>query len=146
MYNYSGLIHDMKIRGWGLVLLGIIVIVIEMLSRKKKKIKNAKKKIPVIGLVSVACGLVIAMVYLSRIITPGIASYAGEFENSFRDGRRTFSSYKYTFCSGEGEKKTFYLDTRSKNTIFPEEFQKGEEYVIYYDEMTKIIVKVEKTD
>ena len=40
----------------------------------------------------------------------------------------------------------FFLDIFSKKEVFPFVFEKGQEYTIYFDEFTKIILKVVKAD
>ena len=37
-------------------------------------------------------------------------------------------------------------DIYSKRKIFPEEFKEAQEYTIYYDKLTKIIVKVDMVE
>ena len=37
----------------------------------------------------------------------------------------------------------FYLDDSSQKQICPDEFNEGESYRIYFDSLTKVIVKVE---
>lgn len=53
---------------------------------------------------------------------------------------------EYVFYNGEGKKQEYYLDVFSKKEIFPEGFELNQEYTIYFDEFTDVIVKVEKTN
>ena len=110
----------------------------------KKPIRFSKFKIE---LVSIAFGTVLSIVFLSRILFPGISSYTGEFVESHRTSRVApplpFTS-KYVFWDGEGEKKVVYLDTFAKKQIVPDGFKQGEEYTVYFDEFTKVIVRVEQ--
>ena len=41
------------------------------------------------------------------------------------------------------KKRKYFTWILSKKEIYPNDFEIGEEYVVYYDEFTKIIVKVE---
>ena len=142
MYNFSGITY----RLWGecsfFFLLPIISILINILM--KKPIRFSKFKIE---LVSIAFGTVLSIVFLSRILFPGISSYTGEFVESHRTSRVApplpFTS-KYVFWDGEGEKKVVYLDTFAKKQIVPDGFKQGEEYTVYFDEFTKVIVRVEQ--
>lgn len=88
-------------------------------------------------------------VNLSKIVFPNVASYTGAFESSYRDSSVAPPlpvTYGYCFWNGEGKKPIFYLDIYSKRKIFPEEFKEAQEYTIYYDKLTKIIVKVDMVE
>lgn len=141
MYNYSGL----WFRIWGscgiILLLPVISWLFHCPWKNKVRIRDMKTEIVVfVG------AIVFALYFLSRIVFPDVASYTGTFQSSYRDSRSAPPlpvTYEYCFWNGEGKKPTFYLDIYSKREIFPEEFNKEQEYTIYYDKLTNVIVKVD---
>ena len=122
-------------------LLGAACILIEKPWRKDFKLKKCR-----IDLVLIALAVCMSIVYMSRIISPAVSSYTGEFvrtrRNSVGSVRFPFT-FEYTFEHEEGGRKTFYLDAFSKKEIFPYDFEKTLKYTIYYDELTRVITKVE---
>lgn len=146
MYNFSGVFY----RIWGvcgiMFALGIVCIVLEKLHKEKLekeefKIKNCKA-----GLCLIAVAVCFSLVYGSRILFPDVSSYTGEFIYSQRDSSVAPPlplTDEYVFWNGEGYKFGFYLDVLSKKEIFPYEFEKSQQYTIYYDKLTKVIVYVE---
>ena len=141
MLNFSGVWY----RIWGvcgvILILGVVIILFERLWSKKGKNKDFK-----LGLIAIAIGICMSLIYASRIVFPDVSSYTGEFIESHRNSRVApplpFTS-EYVFWNGEGKKKTFYLDTFSKKEIFPHELVSDQKYKIYFDEFTNVIIKVE---
>lgn len=141
MYNYSGLMY--RICGvCGIIfLLGIICILFQTLWTKEFKIRDCK-----VGLAAVVFAICLTIVYASRIVFPGVSSYAGKFIDSHRNSQVAPPlplTNEYIFWSGQGKKKVFYLDVLSKKEIFPYEFEEGKDYTIYFDDFTHVIVRVE---
>ena len=141
MYDFSGVLY----RIWGVcgifLFLGVAVILLEKLLSKKFKIKNC-----IAGLLAIALAISFSSIYLSRIVFPDVSSYTGEFIESHRNSRVAPPlplTKEYVFWNGEGKRKVFYLDVLSKKEIFPYEFVSGQKYTIYFDEFTKVIVKVD---
>ena len=141
MYNFSGIAY----RIWGMCSFFFILPLASLLISivMKKPIRFSKFKVE---LGCVAIGVILSVVFLSRILFPGVSSYTGEFVESHRTSRVApplpFTS-KYVFWNGEGKKKVVYLDTFSKK-IIPDGLEAGEEYTVYFDEFTKVIVRVEQ--
>lgn len=141
MFNYSGLIY----RIWGvagiIAVVGLIGILTARPWRKKFKISTI-----IIDLVFIAFAICLGLAYYSSILFPNISSYTGEFITMNRNSRVAPPlpvTYEYIFWDGEGIKPKFYLDTFSKNKIYPYEFEVGKKYTVYFDEFTSIIVRIE---
>ena len=141
MYNYAGLVY----RIWGvsgiLLLLGMVCVLLEKPWIRGFNIRDCK-----VGVVIIAFSVCLSLVYLSRIISPNISSHTGVFVDYQRNSRVAPPlpvTYEYVFTNSEEKKKVFYLDSFSKSKIYPSEFESGQEYTIYYDRLTKIIVKVQ---
>lgn len=142
MYNFSGIAY----RIWGMC--GIIFLLslaaIVLFGKPwRNDFKISKYKVELFAMAFAVC---LGCTYLFRIIFPDVSSYTGEFVESYRTSRVApplpFTS-KYVFWNGEGKKKVVYLDTFSKKQIVPDGFKPGEEYTVYFDEFTKVIVRVE---
>lgn len=87
-----------------------------------------------------------SLVYISRVVFPNVSSYAGEFVSTNRNSRVAPPlplTSEYVFWNGEGKKQVFYLDALSKKEIIPYELETGKEYIIYFDDFTNVIVKIE---
>lgn len=144
MFNFSGVWY----RIWGVCgivfILGLVCILFERPWAKNIKIKDCK-----LGLIIIAFAICLCLIYASRIMFPKVSSYTGEFIESHRNSRVAPPlpvTYEYVFWNGEGNKKVFYLDTFSKTDMFPHEFSCEQKYTIYFDEFTKVIVKIEMVD
>lgn len=144
MYNFAGIYY----RLWavfGFFLAGSIVLaLIEKPWKEKFTLKKYRYAI-----VCILCTAIVGTEYISIITSPDIRSYSGEFINEKRNSRVApplpFTK-EYVFWDGEGLKNVYYLDVFSKREIYPNPFVKGEEYLIYYEEKSKIIVSVEKIE
>lgn len=141
MYNFSGI----WFRIWGvrgiLFLAGIVLLLLEKPWSHHFSLKKCK-----IALLAITCSVLLGFFYAYRIFFPDIASYRGEFLNSHRvpnEAPPLPVTYEYVFWNGEGLKQPFYLDIFSKKEIFPDEFQPEQDYRIYFDMFTDVIVKVE---
>jgi hypothetical protein len=142
MYNFSGITYRLWSPCSFLFIIPLASLLISIFMKKPIRFFDFK-----IELASAAFGVVLCVVYLSRILFPGVSSYTGEFVESHRTSRVApplpFTS-KYVFWNGEGKKKVVYLDTFSKKEIIPDGLEPGEEYTVYFDEFTKVIVRVEQ--
>lgn len=141
MFNFSGILY----RVWGVsgvvLLLGVICICIDRPWRNGFSLQKQR-----LGVILIAVSLGLAFIYGSRIISPSVSSYTGEFVESHRNSRVAPPlplTYEYVFWNGSGKKPVFYLDTLSAEKIILWELEPGQMYTIFYDELTNIIVKVE---
>ena len=145
MYNFSGIIHRIWSTGGILLLLGIIGVLIDRYEAKRKgkefKIKNCK-----VSIITIVLAVGLCLFFVSRIVFPNISSYTGVFQYEKDESRGPLLSNEYVFWNGGKKDQVFYLDVYSKQKIFPEDFEEAEEYIIYYDKLTKIIVGVERVE
>ena len=141
MYNYSGIFY----RIWGVCGIIFLVGVMCILLERPWKIGFTLKKCK-LGIGIVVFAVCLGLVYGSRILFPNISSYTGEFIETHRNSRVAPPfpvTNEYTFWNSEEKKQVFYLDVFSKNKIYPFEFVKGQRYMVYYDEFTNVIVRVD---
>ena len=141
MYNFSGVFY----RIWGvcgiILLIGVALLLLEKPWAENFNLKNCK-----IALVMITVAVCLGLVYGSRILFPNVASYTGEFVETHRNSRVAPPlpvTNEYIFWNGDGKRRVFYLDIFSKKEIFPLEFENGQEYTIYFEKFTKVIVKVD---
>ena len=70
------------------------------------------------------------------LVAPDVKTITGIFEREMRANQRvSLFEWQYCFVS-ENEKVYLELDSISKNIIFDEEFVKGQEYIVSYEEET----------
>lgn len=143
MYNFSGIIY----RLWAVC--GIILLLAIISALFKKPWKGISLKSLKMEIIVILFSVILGIVYLSRIIFPDISVYTGNFIETHRNSRVApplpFTS-EYVFYNGEGKKQEYYLDSFSRKEICPEDFELNQEYTIYFDKFTDVIVKVEKTN
>lgn len=141
MYNFSGIVFRIVGVCGIMLLLGIGCILLEKPWSKNFKIQKCK-----LGLLLIIFAVCSGLVYASRIVSPKVSSYTGEFIETHRNSRVAPPlpvTNEYVFWNGEGKKQVFYLDIFSKKEIFPDEFENAQKYTIYFDDFTNVIVKVE---
>lgn len=144
MYNFSGIVYRIWASDGIILLLGCFNLLLTLLKDGRFQLKKCA-----LFLVIIAIGLGLCLFHVSRIYSPQVSSYTGEFISSYRDSRVAPPlpcTYGYRFGDGKGYKKVVYLDAFSKKKIAPDEFVVGQEYTVYYDEFTRIIVMVEKNN
>lgn len=141
MYNFSGLLF----RVWGvcgiIFLLGLFLLLCEKPWSATFTIKNCK-----FSLMLICVSLILSVFYISRIISPNILSYSGNFVKAQRNSRVAPplpTTYEYIFNNGSGENQVFYLDVFSKNAWLVNDLIEGQEYMVYYDTFTKIILRID---
>lgn len=139
MYNYAGIEYRLWAECGSFFMLGIIC------SLWGKPWKNGLKK-NYIGPLCILMSLLLFAEYAYVYCSKDVTSYTGEFVKSSRNSRVApplpFTD-QYNFDDGLGWEE-YYLDIFSKKEIWPEDFVPGEEYIVYYDKHTKVIVKIEK--
>ena len=72
---------------------------------------------------------------------PQIKYFEGSYDQVIR--HKTFSGNEFVFKDSEGT-MGFYISLHSKEKIYPNDFEEGVKYRIFYEDRTSIIVKVEK--
>lgn len=141
MYDFSGLVYRIWAVGGILLLIGIVCLLID--KPWSKGFNHKDVKISIILLI-IAIGYILCCA--SRIISPRVSTYTGEFMDTHRNSRVAPPlplTSEYVFWNGEGKRKVFYLDAFSEKKILPGEFEKGKKYTIYFDDFFKVIVRVE---
>ena len=138
MYNFSGLIYRIWTVVGLLLLLGLTDILFEKPWSKSFKIRKCKY-----GIFAISVAVCMGLVYGSRIVSPDVGSYTGEFVESHRTSKVSPFTMQYTFWNGQGKKLGLFLDLFSKKKVFPCELICGDEYVVVYDKLTNIILKVD---
>lgn len=141
MFNFSGIFYRIWAVCGIITIWGVVILLLE-----KPWLKGVKSRDCKIAIATIAFGLCSALVDASRIVFPKVSYYSGAFVSTNRDSLAApplpYTS-QYVFWNGEGEKPVYYLDTFPKREIFPDDFEEGRQYTIYYDTLTKVIVKVE---
>lgn len=138
MYNFSGLWY----RVWavcGIVLLSCVI----MLMFEKPWKNGFRSELSKFELIGIAFSLIMGIITVSRIIMPNVSQYAGELVAEHRNSRVAPPlpfTMEYTFETSSGEKRSLYLDIFSLKKIVPQGFEIGQEYIIYFDEFTNVIV------
>lgn len=140
MYNFSGIFYRIWAVFGIILLIGIILILFEKPWAPTFRLKACR-----FALLMVAIAICGSLFYASRVVFPNVSSYTGTYVDYHRNSRVAPPlpfTYQYEF-SNEEKNTVFYLDVFSKKQIFPGDLEEGKIYTIYYDEVTKVIVKVE---
>jgi len=145
MYDFSGVIYRLWAECGIIFCLGLLCILLEKPWQRPRK----RSKGYFLGILLMMIALGLGTYYMSRINHQDISVYQGEFIASHRNSRVAPPlpfTFEYVFWDGEGKKPVFYLDIFSKKKIYFPEFIEGCEYVIYFDELTHLIVNVEEIE
>lgn len=141
MYDLSGLYYQMKTSGLVFGLVGILFIICSRFWILEKR--NIKEL-----LIGVTCCLlcVCSLGYHLYVINDlKVSIHEGFFIEEHRENPYLFR-IEYCFSNEGGLKPLFYLDIFSKKNIYPNEFEEGAMYRIYYEQKTDVILKVEKLE
>lgn len=84
--------------------------------------------------------LCFAFKYVLVMLNPSINTFVGEYQCSYKYRAQTY----YSFLKYDGTSKTFSTTVTSNDSIIPNEFIEGVDYIIHYEEDTAVIVKVEQ--
>ena len=136
MYDFSGILYLIKWRCGISLIMGLLCLFFA-----KPWEKGLKNKETVIAVIMIVFSICLGSIYTSRILSPNVSCYKGIYIEE-RPARFQFSM-EYVFWDGVGLKQPFDLDVFSKRKVFPDQFQLNKEYTVYYDEFTRVIVKVE---
>ncbi len=140
--DYTGIVY----RLWGesgiFALLGIVCIFIGFVGRHK-----AEKQCCLAGVLLLLWAAFSAIDYASALHSPEIVSFCGTFDRSYRNSRVAPPlplTMEYNFYDEEGACRCLYLDILSEKNIVPQGFTQEENYIIYYEADTNIIIMVEE--
>ncbi len=137
MYNYSAL----WIRLSGLVIIGLIAVIIILLFGKSFKIWERI----VVLVLAIALIILGGSSTFNAIINPKVETIVGYYESEFKQRSLSPFEMNYIFICDD-EKFFLELDPFSKKKIFNQEFVKGKEYTISYEEGTNLIVAISQND
>ena len=139
--NYSGIIYRIWAVGGAMVLLGIACLLVSGI-----RTKSFSKECFLAGVLGALYGLGTAVYYIAQLVSPDVVSFHGVFYEEYRNSRVAPPlpfTMEYSFYDENNDSRVFYLDVLSKKEIIPEGFLEDNEYIIYYDTSTNIIVRVE---
>lgn len=138
IYDYSGITY----RLWGecgvFLLIGIVCLLLSGI-----KLKSFNKECAVAGALAIVLAFGFGIDYCLCLKDPSIESIEATFDHEERNSRVAPPlpfTMEYFFT--DGSNYSFYLDVLSKKDIYPEDFVEGEEYIIYYESSTRIIVGI----
>lgn len=149
-YDFSGMYYRLFCPNMIVIFGGILCLLIAFEGKKDRKGKKVVNRKNVWFSISSICfGLLVAGYYGYRIQLQDVESYTGEYISERRNTREAPPlplTVEYKFEDSQGKKKSFYLDVFSKRRIWAEDFEVGQEYVIYYDAKMEVIVAVEEVE
>ncbi|MBQ4545636.1 MAG: hypothetical protein IJA17_00555 [Oscillospiraceae bacterium] len=147
MYNYIGLSNDFS----HAMFFGIIALaggIITSRLWKKENLKNFDKvSCLIIGIICAIYEFSWAADNYAKMQEQTPESYTGYFVNEQNANRIASAQIEYYFKNDSGG-GYFHLTGEDKKSVFPERFEAGQWYTIYYEDTSggNIIVGVEKTD
>lgn len=146
MFNLDGI----RFKLFACDFLFLFVGILALISSKFWKPQQIIKRDLHTGCVLTILAVLFIIDHLSSLWNPHILSCTGTYL-SYRSNSRVSPPWpftiSYTFDTGEEKKREFHLDIFSEKKIFPEdELVYGNEYLIYYEEKTNIIVRIEPVD
>ena len=110
-----------------------------ILSKKKRNHNKLNKKNLLALIVLIVICLSLGLNDAIRIVEKDVCVYTGEYLKEYRH----FGLQSRYYFGKTDDNKVFYMDVFSKSEIYPYSFEEEEQYAIYYDRDTSIIVRVE---
>ena len=142
-YDFSGLWYHVWTIGVIIFVGGIASLLLSRFWVPGKLIK--KQLITAIILILFSVGY--SMYFVHKTYEPKIEICEGTLVREKRYHRNAPLSWGYTFQDESGKKTWCCIDSISRRTsVWPEGFEMGESYRVYYEADTDIIVKVEKIE
>jgi len=146
MYCFSGIWFRIVACGAFFLLGGIVFLLLSKFWNASLIIKKHFFKGLIITLFAV--GYILYHVFL--LVSPSISYATGRLVESRRDSRVAPPwpvTWAYVFDTGDDVKQRYYIDSFSKHKIFPTEvLNSNSVYRVYYEERTKIILKIEECE
>ena len=137
MYNTSGILYRVFSIGIILLICAIIILMLSLFWNYHKKRMTCFILSIITFFFSISC----VAFYSYKSLNPDVIYFEGYLSRSSRDFAL---SYDYVFFDDSDNSITLHLDSLSKKSIYPNEFQNKKKYRLYYDKQTRIIVKVEE--
>ena len=141
MYDISGLYYQMKVDSIVFVIVGILFLV----DSHFWTLNKIKKKDLCVSLICCVISIYFLIYYHNVISDLKVSVHEGEFVEEHRESPYLFRM-EYCFTTKNGLKPLFYLDVFSKKKIYPNDFEEGTRYRVYYEQKTNVIIKVEKLE
>lgn len=133
--------------GWNLyrifatgAVVGVVGVFLAAVSRKRED--------RIAAMAALSFFVVYTSFHLYVLMNPRVLSFEGELTEQYRDSRVAPplpTTCAYVFDTGEKKKRTVYLDSFTRNK-YDEEIVVGREYTVYYEQRTKIILKLEENN
>ncbi|WP_418463359.1 hypothetical protein [Frisingicoccus sp.] len=142
MYNLDGIYYYMTAKVFAYLAGGILGL---LLSRFCKYSKNEIRVLIVGGILLIVFSAKQFIFYRQVLQNPEICFFEGQYKEEHRSHDVVWAM-DYGFVRDNGDRKWVHLDYKTKKNIFPEDFEKGPQYRIYYEKETNIIVKVEELE
>lgn len=143
MLDFSGIIYRLCVQCSITLILGLALLIVFGI---KKQCSN--KEAVAVGVLLVGMSLYYGIYYFSCIRNPDIHSVQVTFSEEYRYSRIAGLPFimEYRFAEEDGDSCFLYLDTFSKKDIFPDKLIKGQEYLVYYEDKSDIILGIEVID
>ena len=141
MWNFGGILYRVWAVGGIILLLGAACLLVSKIGRE-----DFNKDCCIAGVFCSAVGIAAIVYFLFCMFFPQVSSIQGTFTQKYRDSRVAPPlpfTYEYTFYDDDGFAGAFYLDTFTRKEMIPEDFILNEEYIVYYESRTNVIVGVE---
>ena len=144
-YDFSGLWYHVKCDLFFVGLLILFEIVGLLLPHLNISLsKKVWEKI----VIAILCTIQICSVYelTTYIRNPDVKVCEGVLARENRRHSYSMFTWDYKFEDADGNTTYALLDSFTRKKMLPEGFVEGEEYRVYYEDNTDIIVKIEKLE
>lgn len=141
MWNFGGILYRVWAVGGIILLLGAACLLVSKIGRE-----DFNKDCCIAGVFCSVVGIAAMIYFLFCMFFPQVSSIQGTFTQKYRNSRVAPPlpfTYEYTFYDDDGFAGAFYLDTFTRKEIIPQGFILNEEYIVYYEARTNVIVGVE---
>ena len=139
MYHVDGLLYRAWFLGGITLLLGVFVLIYSKFWNRKL----AKKKEILFASFTIIFAISYGLFFLYKANCPKIAFHEGYLSREYREFGMTDA---YVFTNGSEKKLTFYMDSSTKKKVYSGDFSSEMKYRIYYEEDTKIILRIEEVE
>ena len=141
MWNFGGILYRVWAVGGIILLLGLACLLVSKIGRE-----DFNKDCCIAGVFCSVVGIAAMIYFLFCMFFPQVSSIQGTFTQEYRNSRVAPPlpfTYEYTFYDDDGFAGAFYLDTFTRKESIPQGFILNEEYIVYYEARTNVIVGVE---
>ena len=149
-YDFSGMYYRLFCPSMIVLAISVVCFLLELKGRKNgegKRVVDRKRVWTHVGCICFC--LFVTGFYVYRIQLQDVKSYTGEYvsqRHNTREAPPLPLTMEYRFENPQGKEKSFYLDVFSKRRIWAEDFEVGQEYLIYYEATMDVIVAVEEVN